>query len=118
MALGMNKILVSNVSSNTAAAYFLPVTVSNVGSGNATAMSNAQLIPAGLYLMLPAANVTIEVNNYTGTANSWSTLLANNTGGTIVSDGWNVRANAVTGTQSVTLLTVNGGQSAPGTFTS
>jgi hypothetical protein len=35
--------------------------------------------------------------------------LANNTGGVLISDGFNVRANAVTGTQTVTLLTVNGG---------
>jgi hypothetical protein len=60
-------------------------------------------------IALPAANVTVEVNNYTGSANSWSTLLANNVGGVLISDGFNVRANAVTGTQTVTLLTVNGG---------
>ena len=118
MALGLNKILIANASANTAGAYLQPVTVSSVGSGNATAMTNAQFIPAGTYLMLPAANVTIEVNNYTGTANSWTTLLANNTGGVLISDGYNVRANATTGTQSVTLLTVNGGQAVSGTFLS
>lgn len=118
MALGLNKILVANTSANTSGAYLTPVTVANVGAGNATAMLNSQFIPAGTYLMLPAANVTIEVNNYTGTANSWTTLLANNTGGTLISDGFNVRANAVTGTQSVTLLTVNGGQAASGTYNS
>lgn len=118
MALGLNKILVANASANTSGAYLQPVTVANVGAGNATAMSNSQFIPAGTYLMLPAANVTIEVNNYTGTANSWTTLLANNTGGVLISDGFNVRANATTGTQSVTLLTVNGGQAASGTYNS
>ena len=118
MALGLNKILIANASANTAGAYLQPVTVSSVGSGTATAMNNAQFIPAGTYLMLPATNVTIEVNNYTGTANSWTTLLANNTGGVLISDGFNVRANAVTGTQSVTLLTVNGGQAVSGTFLS
>jgi hypothetical protein len=118
MALALNKILVNNVSANSAAAYFQPVSVANVGAGNSTAMLNSQFVPAGMYLMLPAANVTIEVNNYTGSANSWSTLLANNTGGVLFSDGFNVRANAVTGTQTVTLLTVNGGQAASGTFTS
>ena len=118
MALGLNKILVANTSANTSGAYLQPVSVTNVGAGNATAMSNAQFIPAGTYLMLPAANVTIEVNNYTGTANSWTTLLANNTGGVLISDGFNVRANATTGTQSVTLLTVNGGQAVSGTYNS
>ena len=73
---------------------------------------------SAVLLMLPAANVTIEVNNYTGSANSFTTLLANNTGGVLISDGYNVRANAVTGTQSVTLLTVNGGQAVTGTYTS
>jgi hypothetical protein len=109
MALGLNKIIIANASANTPGAYLQPVTISNVGAGNATAMLNAQFVPAGTYLMLPAANVTIEVNNYTGTANSFTTLLANNTGGVLISDGFNVRANAVTGTQTVTLLTVNGG---------
>ena len=118
MALGLNKILIANASANTAGAYLQPVTVSNVGSGNATAMLTSQFVPAGTYLMVPAANVTIEVNNYTGTANSWTTLLANNTGGVLISDGYNVRANAVTGTQTVTLLTVNGGQAASGTYLS
>jgi len=109
MALGLNKIIIANASANTPGAYLQPVSVTNVGAGNATAMLNSQFIPAGTYLMLPAANVTIEVNNYTGTANSFTTLLANNTGGVLISDGFNVRANAVTGTQTVTLLTVNGG---------
>jgi hypothetical protein len=36
----------------------------------------------------------------------------------LISDGFNVRANATTGTQSVTLLTVNGGQAASGTYNS
>ena len=118
MALGLNKILVSNTSANTSGAYLQPVSVANVGAGNATAMLNSQLVPAGTYLMVPAANVTIEVNNYTGSANSWTTLLANNTGGVLISDGFNVRANAVTGTQTVTLFTVNGGQAVSGTYNS
>jgi hypothetical protein len=109
MALGLNKIIVANASANTPAAYLQPVTISSVGAGNATAMTNSQFVPAGTYLLLPTANVTIEVNNYTGTANSWTTLIANNVGGVLISDGFNVRANATTGTQSVTLLTVNGG---------
>ena len=118
MALGLNKILVTNTSANTSGAYLQPVSVANVGAGNATAMLNSQFIPAGTYLMLPAANVTLELNAYTGSANSWSTLLANNTGGVLISDGFNVRANATTGTQSVTLYTVNGGQAVTGTYTS
>lgn len=111
MALGLNKILVANTSTNTASAYLQTVTVSSVGSGNATAMANAQYIPAGMYLLPPTANVTVEVNIGTNN-NSWTALIAANTGGTLFSDGYNVRANAVTGTQTLTLYTVNGGQAA------
>jgi len=116
MALALNKIIVSNASANTAGAYLQPVTISSVGSGTSTTMGTSQFVPAGLYLLLPTANVVIEANNYTGSANSWTTLIAASTGGMLVSDGYNVRANASTGTQTVTLLTVNGGQAASGTF--
>jgi hypothetical protein len=112
MALALNKILVANTSTNTPSAYLQTVTISSVGAGNATAMSNAKAIPAGMFLYPPTANVTIEVNAYTGTANSWTTLIAANTGGVLFSDGYNVRANATTGSQTVTLYDVNGGQAA------
>lgn len=112
MALALNKIVVANAVANTVSGYFEPVTVSSVGAGNSTALLNAQYIPAGTYAVLPTANVTIEFNAYTGTANSWTTWIASNTGGTIISDGISVRANATTGTQSITLYTVNGGQAA------
>ena len=116
MALGLNKIILANASSNTPGAYLQPVTVSSVGAGNGTAMLNSQLIPAGTYLLPPTASVKIELNQYTGTANSWGTLIADNVGGVLISDGFNVRANATTGTQSVTLWTVKGGSNATGTF--
>ena len=117
MALALNKVILANASANTPGAYFEPVTVSNVGAGNSTAMINSQFIPAGLYVYPSTANVTIEFNQYTGTANSWVTLVAANTvAPVLVSDGYNVRANATTGTQTVTLWTVNGGQAATGTF--
>jgi hypothetical protein len=113
MALALNKIIVANVSANTASAYFQPVVVSSVGAGNATAMLNSQFVPAGSYTLPATANVTIEFNAYTGTANSWTTIVSNNTAcAWLVSDGFNVRANAVSGTQSVTLYTVNGGNAA------
>jgi hypothetical protein len=117
MSLALNKIVLANASTNTAGAYFEPVVVSNVGSGNSTAMLTSQFIPAGLYVYPSTANVVIEFNQYTGTANSWVTLVAANTvAPVLVSDGYNVRANASTGTQTVTLYTVNGGQAATGTF--
>lgn len=116
MALGLNKIILANASANTPGAYLQPVTVSSVGAGNGTAMLNSKLVPAGTYLLPPTASVVIELNQYTGSANAWSTFIADNVGGVLISDGFNVRANATTGTQSVTLYTVNGGQSATGTY--
>jgi hypothetical protein len=67
------------------------------------------------------SNVSIEVNTYqnaTGVAvNNWVAYVAVNTGGTtILSDGWNVRANASTATQSLTLYTSNGGNAVVGTY--
>ena len=102
MALGMNKILVASTATNAASAYFQAYS-----AGNATVT-----LPAGTYYIAPTANVTIEFNTYTSNTNSWTTWIAANTAGIIVSDGFNVRANATTGTQTVTLYTPNGGQAA------
>ena len=121
MSLSSNKILLANALTNQAAAYFQTVTVSSVGIGNATAMnagvSSAQFIPAGWYV-LPSStnNVTIEINTGAAGANSWTTYIAANTGGTIISDGWNVRGNATTGTQTLTLYGLSQGQNATGQF--
>ena len=123
MSLSLNKILLANAATNTAGAYLQGITISSIGIGNATLMnagvSSAQFVPAGAYILPQTTNnVTIEVNAYTGTANAWTTYIAANTGGTVISDGWNVRANATTSTQSLTLYTSNGGNNAPGTFNS
>lgn len=121
MALALNKIILANAVTNTAGAYLQGVTISSVGIGNTTAMnagaSSAQLVPAGVYILPQTTNnVAIEVNAYTGSANAWTTYIAANTGGTVISDGYNVRANATTSTQTLTLYTVNGGNSATGTY--
>ena len=123
MALALQKIILANAVTNGAGAYLQGVTITSVGIGNATAMnagsSSAQYVPAGVYILPQTTNnVAIEVNAYTGTANAWTTYIAANTGGTVISDGYNVRANATTSTQTLTLFTVNGGNSATGTFTS
>lgn len=113
MALAANKILIAGAVSNTTAAYIQPVVVASVGAGNATAMLNSKVIPAGWYALPATANVTIEINAYTGTANSWTTIVANNTASSaLFSDGVNVRANAVSGTQTVTLYGINEGTAA------
>ena len=124
MAGGISKILLANVSTNVASSYLQTISITSVGIGNATAMnagvSSAQYVPAGEYILLPTANVTVEVNNYNSSTNTnaWTTYVAANVGGTIISDGYNVRANATTGSQTVVLLGVNGGQAATGTFNS
>lgn len=123
MALALNKILLANAVTNGAGAYLQGVTISSIGIGNATAMnagvSSAQYVPAGVYILPQTTNnVAIEVNAYTGSANAWTTYIAANTGGTVISDGFNVRANATTSTQTLTLYTVNGGNTASGTYNS
>ena len=112
MSLSLNKILLANAATNTAGAYLQGITISSIGIGNTTLMN------AGTYILPQTTNnVTIEVNAYTNAnANSWVTYIAANTGGTVISDGWNVRGNATTSTQSLTLYTSNGGNNAPGTF--
>jgi hypothetical protein len=73
------------------------------------------VIPAGTYLVFPTANVVITANN----GSSITTLLANNTGGMLLSDGVNVFAqSAIAGNGTVTLLTVNGGVNVSGTYNS
>ena len=106
MSLATNKILVTGTATNTAAAYFQTTTVS--------ASTNGTVIPAGVYVMFPTANVTVTANN----GSSVATVMANNTGGVVISDGQNVFATAASGTISVTLLATNGGLAVSGTYNS
>lgn len=107
MSLGLNKIILANATTNTAGAYFSNATV--------TATNAGAVIPAGTYLVFPTANVVITANN----GSSITTLLANNTGGMLISDGVNVFAqSAIAGNGTVTLLTVNGGVNVSGTYNS
>jgi len=117
MALGLNKIVLANASTNTPGAYWQLTTVT---ANNATVV-----IPAGTYLLFPTANVTIEAvsayntNTACATPSTFSTLIANNAGGVLISDGVNVRANVIVATATtITLATVNGGQAASGTYNS
>jgi hypothetical protein len=111
MALALNKIILANAIANTPGAYLQITTTPATTVGNA--------IPAGMYIVFPTANVTIQatsaVNATTGNATTTSIVLANNTGGVIFSDGVNVFANATTNT-TVTLLTIDGGQNVSGTY--
>lgn len=117
MALGLNKIVLASASTNTPGAYWQLTTL----TGN----NSTTVVPAGTYLLFPTANVTIEAvsayntNTACATPSTWSTLIANNTGGVLISDGVNVRANTTVATASTIILaTVNGGQAATGTYNS
>ena len=105
MSLATNKILVTGTNTNTAGAYFQTTTFTAV-------TTPGTVIPAGVYLMYPTANVTVTANN----GSSAATLLANNTGGVIISDGQNVFAVAASANTSVTLLATNGGLAVSATY--
>ena len=97
MSLASNKILVSNVATNAASGYFQAY-----AAGNATVV-----MPAGIYYIAPTANVTIELNTDTDgniSNASWAVVVANNTGGLFIADGYNVRANVLSGTPTITLF--------------
>ena len=115
MALGLNKILITNTQEGTPGAYWQNV-------ANLTATTAGNVIPAGTYYVFNTANVVIQAvsnyNNATGTAvTTWSNVYPVGSGGFVVSDGVNVQALATTNT-TVQLVTVNGGNNAPGTFNS
>ena len=52
------------------------------------------VLPAGIWMILPTANVTIEICTDGDTA--WSTLITANYGGTVISDGYNIRLSSST----------------------
>ena len=109
MSLSTNKIILANATTNTAGAYFLTTTVAAVSTGNGT------VIPAGVFLMFPNANVSVIANN--GSSNA--TLMYANTGGVVISDGVNVYAKTTnSGGDTVTLLATNGGLAVSGTYNS
>ena len=112
MALALNKIILANASANTPGAYLQFANISATTTGN--------VIPAGLYLVPPTANVTINmtsaINTTTGNISAVGPLLAVNTGGVVFSDGVNVFANATGSNVTFTVLTVDGGQPVSGTY--
>lgn len=116
MGTGTNKILISGLNTSQPGSYWQYGNVT-CGVGNATG-GLATVIPPGTYIAMPTANVFIEVNLQTANVNAWTQLYGNNTGGIVISDGQNVRANAASGTQTIVMLVVDPGTSAniTGTF--
>ena len=110
MALALNKIILANATSNTAGAYLQTVTITSQDTNTANTA-----VTAGLYILFPSANIAVQA--YNGSA--WTTFIAKNTGGTVFSDGKNVRfLNDYGSNVTVTLLTVNGGEAATGQYNS
>lgn len=111
MSLASNKIILANAATNGAGAFYLAY-----AAGNATVT-----LPAGIFVIPPTANVTIELNtNTSGNISnaSYQVIVANNTGGTFIADGTNVRANVLSGAPTITLFATNGGQAVSGTYNS
>ena len=111
MSLASNKIILANAATNGAGAFYQAY-----AAGNATVT-----LPAGIYAIPPTANVTIELNtNTSGNISnaSYQVIVANNTGGTFIADGTNVRANVLSGAPTITLFATNGGQAVSGTYNS
>ena len=118
MALALNKIILSGATANTPGAYYQ---FANLTATTSTANLTVNVIPAGLYLIPGTANVTINVASAVNAANvvtAVSALYPAGQGGVVISDGVNVYANASGANVTFTVLTVDGGQAAPGTFTS
>lgn len=111
MSLALNKIILAGAGANTPGAYYQSVTITATKAANT-------LVPAGVYTVTPptvAAALNLQVQNPVGT---WTTVNANLTCVTVISDGVNVRLNNTdaTNTVTVTALTVDGGQAATGTY--
>ena len=103
-----NKILVAGAPTDSPGAFFQAY-----AAGTATVT-----VPAGDYYITPTANVTIELNTDTSgniSNASWA-VVANNTGGYFVADGVNIRANVLSGTPTITLFQVNGGEAVSETY--
>ena len=114
MSLALNKIILANAGSNTPGAYYQAVTITAVN----TALGNT-VVPAGVYVAFPSANIAIQATPDNGS--TWTTVIAKNTGGWVISDGVNVRFSndaAASANTSVTYLTVNGGEAATGQYNS
>ena len=114
MSLSANKIILANASTNTAAAYFQPITVAT-GTGASTGVT----VPAGIWTMLPTTNVVIQLNTANNIASpTWVNLSAVNVGVPLfISDGTNVQAiSSNTSNITVTLYGSNGGQAVSGTY--
>lgn len=116
MSLAVNKIVLagSGAVTNTAGAYYQLQTLTF------TSTSVGVVVPAGVWQVIPTANVAINFNtSNNSSALAFSTIIAANTGaGLVISDGVNVYANASNTSATITLYGPNGGNAVSGTFNS
>ena len=116
MSLAVNKVILagSGAVTNTAGAYDQLTTLSF------TSTSVGVVVPAGVWQVLPTANVAINFNTSNNSAAlAFTTIIAANTGaGLVIADGINVYANASNTSATITLYGPNGGNAVVGTFNS
>jgi len=115
MSLSTNKIVLAsaNAVTNTAGAFFQPVTV-YTGTGSTTGVS----VPAGVWQLPPTTNVVIQLNTSNNASSlTWVNISTVNVASFFMSDGVNVQAiSSNTSNITVTLYGSNGGQAVSGTF--
>jgi hypothetical protein len=110
MSLAINKIILADANANTDGAYFQTGTFS-------VAANSTTVVSAGTYIVTPTANVAVQVNTNSN-GNAFTTFLAANTGGVVISDGTNVRLSNgdANNAKTVTYVTINGGEAANSTY--
>jgi hypothetical protein len=115
MSLSANKIILagSTAVTNTAGAYYQPLTISAANSSG-----TGTLVPAGIWQAPGTANVAIQFNTSNNSASlTWVTIVGTASAGLFISDGVNVQAvTNDTTTHNVTLYGPNGGNAVSGTF--
>ena len=118
MSLSVAKIILANAATNTAGAYFEPVTVYTT-TATVSSSNVAGTVPAGIWTLLPTTNVVVQMNTSSNLASpSFVNLAAVNVGVSLfLSDGANVQlVSSNAANIAVTIYGTNGGQAVSGTY--
>lgn len=118
MALSTAKIILANAATNTAGAYFEPVTVYTGTTTASTSAVNANgAVPAGIWTLPPSPNVVVQMNTSNNLSTPAYVNVATNVASLFLSDGVNVQVMPLnTANITVTLYGVNGGNAVSGTY--
>ena len=85
-SLGTNKItLAESITIGQPGSFYTAEQTITVASAGST------LLPQGVWIIVPVSNVSVEM---CVDGSTWVTIIAVDTGGMIISDGYNVRLNA------------------------